>query len=59
MPIIRKGGGLSGKVCDTCKQWKMLADFPLDTKPGRFKGYRQPSCRACTVLTKDKPKYKR
>ena len=25
--IIRKGGGLSGKICDVCGEWKMLIDF--------------------------------
>lgn len=48
MAITRKGGGFSGKICDICKEWKILAEFPLDQKPGRFKGYRQASCKACT-----------
>ena len=32
MPIIRKGGGVSGKICDVCREWKMLAEFSLDEK---------------------------
>ncbi len=52
MPIIRKGGGLSGKICDVCGQWKMLVDFPLDPKSKKFKGFRLPTCQKCLNLSK-------
>jgi hypothetical protein len=55
MPVIRRGG-ISGKVCDICKEWKILAEFDLDLRPGRFKGYRQSICRKCASLSKAKKK---
>ena len=56
MPIIRKGGGISGKICDVCEEWKMLGDFPLDEKSKKFKGYRKPTCQKCLALAKVKQK---
>lgn len=47
---VTRKGGISGKVCDMCSVWKMLSEFPPDLRPGRFKGYRQSSCRECIAL---------
>lgn len=57
MAVIRRGG-ISGKVCEVCGVWKMLCDFPLDNKPGRFKGYRHNCCKACMDLMKKTNKNK-
>lgn len=46
MPIIRRDG-YSGKICEVCKCWKILAEFPLDAKSKKFKGLRLNICKQC------------
>lgn len=53
MSIIRKGG-YSGKICDKCREWKILVEFPIDKKSKVFKGMRLPTCNACIKFLQQK-----
>ena len=51
MSIIKKDG-YSGKICNVCKSWKILAEFPIDKKNPKFKGFRLMTCSECVALMK-------
>jgi len=46
MAIIIKNG-LEGKVCSTCRVWKPLIEFPLDSSHGPSQGGRHCRCKEC------------
>lgn len=46
MAIILKNG-IEGKICSTCKKWKILTDFPTDPSHGPSQGGRHCRCKVC------------
>ena len=56
MAVTRRNGGISGKECPACKEWKPFADFNMEKKRGG--NIRIPSiyCTLCTKLAKAEEK---
>jgi hypothetical protein len=58
MAITRRHGGISGKECATCKEWKPFADYTMERKPGGNMKVAPASCTKCTYLAKAAAKKK-
>lgn len=58
MAITRRNGGMSGKVCVVCQEWKILGEFPDEDKRGKGRRFQSALCSKCAALEKFKEKKK-
>lgn len=56
--VSRRGGGVSGKECLACRQWKPLAEYTMERKRGGNIKVPQTYCTQCMNAAKAEEKKK-
>lgn len=52
MAITRRAGGVSGKECIVCREWKPFAEYTMIRKPGGNMKVAPTTCTQCMALAK-------